>query len=460
MSIKGFNNQKAHGQANHVTVQSSGSDKQGIPTAQIYLYDLTATLTVASAVLSGDEKEITITLSAAHSARIGDIIRLLSGSIIGWEYEVKEIVSATAVKVWNTSSGAPASGINAKACRWITAKSDSEGALTTSAGPLQFTRNGATETVTEDTVTPSNNRPLPVKISGITGDINITANDLNVSISHLNDSVKIGDGVDLLAVNADGSINVGASALPTGAATAAKQDLLLAELQLKADLTETQPVSVASLPLPSGAATAAKQDLLLAELQLKADLSETQPVSLASVPLPTGAATSAKQDEEAILIGAVTETAPVSDTASSGLNGRLQRLAQRITSLIALLPASLGQKTMANSLAVAIASDQGLLSVNDSTSIAGTITTAQITVGTTAIRATAAGTAPNANRKRLSIKPGKNNTGNIYLGSSTVTTANGMEIIGPDRLDFEYDSADYYLISDTAGQTVEILEKV
>ncbi len=40
-------------------------------------------------------------------------------------------------------------------------------------------------------------------------------------------------------------------------------------------------------------------------------------------------------------IGGLTETAPATDTASSGLNGRLQRIAQRITSLIALLPASL-----------------------------------------------------------------------------------------------------------------------
>ncbi len=62
-------------------------------------------------------------------------------------------------------------------------------------------------------------------------------------------------------------------------ATTAKQDLLLAELQQKADLSETQPVSAASLPLPTGAATSAKQDLLLTELQLKADLTETQPVS-------------------------------------------------------------------------------------------------------------------------------------------------------------------------------------
>ena len=35
-----------------------------------------------------------------------------------------------------------------------------------------------------------------------------------------------------------------------------------------------------------------------------------------------------------VLVGAVTETAPLSDTASSGLNGRLQRIAQRLTSLI------------------------------------------------------------------------------------------------------------------------------
>ena len=56
-------------------------------------------------------------------------------------------------------------------------------------------------------------------------------------------------------------------------------------------------------------------------------------------------------------IGSLTETAPASDTASSGLNGRLQRNAQRLTSLIALFPTSLGTKTAANSLAVTLASD-------------------------------------------------------------------------------------------------------
>ena len=46
--------------------------------------------------------------------------------------------------------------------------------------------------------------------------------------------------------------------------------------------------------------------------------------------------------EDVALVGALTETAPASDTASSGLNGRLQRIAQRLTSLIALLPTALG----------------------------------------------------------------------------------------------------------------------
>lgn len=40
-------------------------------------------------------------------------------------------------------------------------------------------------------------------------------------------------------------------------------------------------------------------------------------------------------------IGLLNETAPGTDTAAAGLNGRLQRIAQRITSLIALLPTAL-----------------------------------------------------------------------------------------------------------------------
>jgi len=68
----------------------------------------------------------------------------------------------------------------------------------------------------------------------------------------------------------------------------------------------------------------------------------TQPVSSATLPLPAGASTVAEQQTQTTAAGGLTETAPATDTASSGLNGRLQRIAQRLTSLIALLPTALG----------------------------------------------------------------------------------------------------------------------
>ena len=95
-------------------------------------------------------------------------------------------------------------------------------------------------------------------------------------------------------------------------------------------------------------------------------MSASLPVAIASdqsaVPVSgtvavTGVATETTLAAANVLIGAVNETAPATDTASSGINGRLQRIAQRLTSMIALLPASLGAKTGANSLSVVPASD-------------------------------------------------------------------------------------------------------
>jgi len=79
--------------------------------------------------------------------------------------------------------------------------------------------------------------------------------------------------------------------------------------------------------------------------------------------LPSGAATETtlgarlSESDFDTKTGSLTETAPTTDTASSGLNGRLQRIAQRLTTLIGLLPAALGQTTKANSLPVVLPSD-------------------------------------------------------------------------------------------------------
>jgi hypothetical protein len=72
---------------------------------------------------------------------------------------------------------------------------------------------------------------------------------------------------------------------------------ILAELQLKANLTDTQPVSAASLPLPAGAGTEVTLQAILDELELKADKTEIQPVSVCSSALPDGAAEEATQSQ-------------------------------------------------------------------------------------------------------------------------------------------------------------------
>lgn len=91
-------------------------------------------------------------------------------------------------------------------------------------------------------------------LSAISGVLNIRA------LAFLTDKVDAsGSSVSVSNFPATQNVNVTSSVLPSGASTSAKQDLLLAELQQKADLTDTQPVSVSSLPLPSGASTSALQ---------------------------------------------------------------------------------------------------------------------------------------------------------------------------------------------------------
>lgn len=95
--------------------------------------------------------------------------------------------------------------------------------------PITFIQDNVPTEVEQDTLNPNNNIPLPVDdISG------------NVLLSSIESELQTISVIDF--------------------STAAKQDALLAELQLKADLTETQPVSLVSIPLASGASTEAKQD--------------------------------------------------------------------------------------------------------------------------------------------------------------------------------------------------------
>lgn len=126
-----------------------------------------------------------------------------------------------------------------------------------------------------------------------------------------------------------GTQNVDVTANTVGLATSAKQDTLIGHVDgLEASTASIdsktpalgQALAAASTPVVltaaqqaaltppaaiTGYATSAKQDTLLAELQLKADLTETQPVSLASVPshAVTNAGTFAVQNTAALPAG-------------------------------------------------------------------------------------------------------------------------------------------------------------
>lgn len=133
------------------------------------------------------------------------------------------------------------------------------------------------------------------------------------------------------------------------------------EVEIKNYSGNPVPISASSLPLPTEASTSALQtagNTSLSNIDTKTpSLGQTtmvnsSPVVIASnqsaIPISgtievTGVATEStlatrlSESDFDTKIGSLTETAPTTDIASSGLNGRLQRIAQRITSLITAL---------------------------------------------------------------------------------------------------------------------------
>lgn len=189
-------------------------------------------------------------------------------------------------------------------------------------------------------------KALPVQVRSATGLIPIgeptdaanTATD-TTSVTHTSIFKQISASVQIVA----GAI--AAAVMSVKAAASAFADGSIVTLGAKADAksTATDTTSITAMSVWKQI-SASVQSLVTGITTLgAAAMAASLPVTIAT---------------DDARIGPVTETAPASDTASSGLNGRLQRIAQRVTSLIALIPAALGQTVKASSLAVAVASDQ------------------------------------------------------------------------------------------------------
>lgn len=115
-----------------------------------------------------------------------------------------------------------------------------------------------------------------------------------------------------------------------------------------------------------------------------------------------------------------------------------------------------GLQSSSESSSVIISPDQAAIPTYSSTQ-GGTVLTERLVVGTVAVEAKTV-LSPGGTRSKLIIKANQDNTGRMWVGGADVTTANGLELIGPDRFEVNNNGSSFYVISDTAGQTVEILE--
>jgi hypothetical protein len=138
------------------------------------------------------------------------------------------------------------------------------------------------------------------------------------------------------------STNAAIATAPLGADLQDPNDQLLAIVGAQADAAQVNPATPATL-LSYIKGGLANWGTFFARI----------PASLGARPA-TGSfsVTTATDDGLIALIGSTTETAPATDTAASGTNGRLQRVAQNLTTLITKL--SLGSQPLSAALATAI----------------------------------------------------------------------------------------------------------
>lgn len=215
--------------------------------------------------------------------------------------------------------------------------------------------------------------------NGLALDASLTTLDASVNTllkpaSTLNAVTTVGTITNPVASTQSGTWNVnnisGTVSLPTGAATSALQTSGNASLT-SIDTKLTSPLSVTG-PLTDAQLRASVVPVSLTSTTIS-NFPATQPISAASLPLPSGAATETTLSAlntkvTAVNTGAVTVSTAlptgtnsigqVTANAGTNLNTSALNLETTQSAMSAKLPASLGTKTIANSMAVNIASDQ------------------------------------------------------------------------------------------------------
>ena len=295
----------------------------------------------------------------------------------------------------------------------------------------------------------------------------------------------------------------------TGLATSVKQDAQTALLttidadtsnldvalstRLKPSDTLAGVTSVGSIvgALPSGDNNIGNVDIVTLP-SLPAGTNNIGDVDIASMPAISGTVTAnagtnlntsalaleTTQLAGNVLTGAVNETAPANDTASSGLNGRLQRIAQRLTSLITALGSPFQAGGSIGNTAFGVNNGAGVNAVNiqdggNSITIDGTITAnAGTNLNTSAL---ALETTQSAIRTAVEIidnaisgtemqvdvvaplPAGNNNIGDVDVASLPTIPA-GTNYIGKTRLTDGTTDAEVIPLTNYNAQAVAIVD--
>lgn len=286
-------------------------------------------------------------------------------------------------------------------------------------------------------------------------------------------------GTNLHTVVDSGFVAITSSTLPAGASTSSLQTSGNSSLTTIATNTSTIATNT------TGAATAANQttgNTSLASIDTKTP-TVGQKTSAASRPVVIASDQSAVPVSGTVAVSNFPGTQPVSGsvtvTQATGTNlhtvvdsGTLVVTQATGTNLHTVVDSSAlptGAATSANQSTEITALGtlnttltNGTTKVQAFTPTALTITQAAVTVGTTAVRMTPAGAAPSATRVSLVVTPDASATGKFYIGSSSVTATGatrGIQIVAGQVFIANNDAGDYYIISDTAAQTVEIMSQ-
>lgn len=403
----------------HSTVVPKGNNRRGLDVIGGGFFDVSPLVVVE---VGSDASTIVLT---GHLAKVGDLIRpkVTANSIEEYELFVDEVIDANTFTLVSPASADFVAGDTFDILRYVLPKlgSDGESLASVISPPIQFLKDSVVTTVTEDTVTPANNEPLPVKITSATGDINITAGDLHVQLSHSGatpDSTQIGDGTNVVRVKADGGdpgygeakvsdaltqTNIGDIAeavAPTDTSNSGLNGLFKRLLQrvtvlldsmvneadvvvpatddltpiagsdgtnyraLSTDAAGQAKVVIASSALPTGSATAAKQDDIIAAIGVTNALDFATETTLASIDTKVATETTVA----AINTKVATETTLASleakdfatETTLATIAGLDFSTETTLAAQSAKLPASLGAKVVADSLSVTLATDATL----------------------------------------------------------------------------------------------------